>query len=116
MTNQPLSFVAQELISKATLFEERNKVYKDTYKRIGEILAILLRDQPIDIQDATGLNRIACLVQVVGKITRYCQQFSNGGHMDSLDDLSVYAMMLKDLDNQAWLDACEQAAKLTRAV
>jgi hypothetical protein len=40
-------------------------------------------------------------VQIVGKLTRYAEQFTSGGHEDSLDDTAVYSMMMKELDLEA---------------
>jgi hypothetical protein len=38
---------------------------------------------------------------MVSKITRYANCWSSG-HDDSLDDLSVYTMMLRELDGEAF--------------
>lgn len=44
-------------------------------------------------------NRFCIFVQVVSKATRYGQNMANRkGHKDSLDDMSVYAAMLREYD------------------
>lgn len=92
-------FVVAELHKKAELFAERNKLYGDNYKRFGKIMSLILAGQTIDTNDERALNRLGILFQIVAKITRYGENFSRGGHDDSLDDNSVYSMMLKELDH-----------------
>lgn len=95
-----IPFVSQQLREKASLFEERNKIYGDNYLRFGPIMALLLGNQTIDLANPLDMARIGVLVQIVSKVTRYCENFSRGGHPDSLDDLSVYSMMLKQIDQE----------------
>lgn len=90
-------YVVMELLRKAALYEERNKLYGDNYKRFGDIMKPLLNGQFIGTDPLTQ-NRFAVLVHIVTKLTRYCENFEKGGHADSLDDITVYAMMLKELD------------------
>lgn len=92
-------FVPDELIGKADLYRQRNKLYGDNYKRFGPIMKLLLPMNTIPTDPHT-LNRLGILIQIIAKVTRYCQQFDKGGHVDSLDDLSVYSMMLKELDTE----------------
>lgn len=93
-------FVVMELLRKAKVFEERNRVYGDNYKRFGAVMKLLMEtQQPVNLFDPVIGNRFGVLVQIVAKITRYCENFDRGGHDDSLDDIAVYAMMLKELDN-----------------
>lgn len=94
-------FVPEALRSAAAIYEERNKVYGDNYKRFGLVVAALFPDG-ISIASAEDPvkagNRLGVLIQILSKITRYCENFNAGGHADSLDDLAVYAMMLRELD------------------
>lgn len=90
-------FVPDELLKKAEIYKERNKIYGDNYKRFGPIMQLLFPNG-IELKTKDDLNRFGILVQVVAKVTRYCQNFEDGGHDDSLDDAAVYAMMLKELD------------------
>lgn len=92
-------YVAAELKAKAVLFNERAALYGDNYKRFGHIMKQLLHVQMLDPMDPHTMNRLGIFVQIVSKITRYGENFTAGGHNDSLDDIAVYAMMLKHLDN-----------------
>lgn len=80
----------------ADIYEQRNKLYKDNYKSFGNWAALLLKD----VKPVTSLDhsRMALFNQILYKISRYVQQFHDGGHSDSLTDLSVYAMMLREVD------------------
>lgn len=92
-------YVAAELKAKADLFNERAALYGDNYMRFGHIMKQLLHVQMLDPMDPHAMNRLGIFVQIVSKITRYGENFTAGGHDDSLDDIAVYAMMLKSLDN-----------------
>tara|TARA_R110000868_G_scaffold98439_4_gene270897 strand:- start:4575 stop:4895 length:321 start_codon:yes stop_codon:yes gene_type:complete len=90
-----------DLLRKAAgIYEERNKLYGDNYKRFGEIMQCLFPNGLV-LKNADDFNRIGIFVQVVSKVTRYGENFVRGGHPDSLDDTSVYAMMLQELDSEA---------------
>jgi hypothetical protein len=91
--------VPEMLRESAATYEERNKIYGDNYKRFGHVMAVLF---PHGIHLSTGedLNRLGILVQVVSKISRYCESFHKTGHDDSLLDLAVYATMLRELDEE----------------
>jgi len=94
-----VDFVPEELLKKAEIYKQRNKIYGDNYKRFGPILKLLFPDG-IELKTNDDFNRFGILVQVLAKVTRYCQNFEKGGHDDSLDDLAVYSMMLKELDSE----------------
>jgi hypothetical protein len=87
----------QALSDLGDLFKQRNALYGDNYKRFGPALMSLM-PSGVFIQDAHDMNRFAIFVMMFVKISRYAQNFSQNGHPDSLDDLSVYAQMLRELD------------------
>lgn len=91
-------FVVRELRVKADLYKQRNAVYGSNYHRFGPILSLILQGQKLDASDFQQMNRLGIFVQIIAKITRYGENFARGGHDDSLDDISVYAMMLKEMD------------------
>lgn len=93
-------FVPQELREKAALYEERNVIYGDNYKRFGPIMALLFPNG-LTLNTPDDFNRYGVFVQVAAKLTRYAENFTRGGHIDSLDDTAVYSMMLKELDVEA---------------
>jgi len=90
-------YVPDQLRTKAELYAIRNTLYKDNYKRFGAAMVEMLG--AIELKTPADYNRMGLLVQIVNKVSRYAQMFKEGGHDDSLDDLSVYAMMLKEIDN-----------------
>lgn len=92
------NFVERELKEKAQLFAQRHAIYGDNYKRFGPIFSRLMHGQNIEPRSSHDMSRLGILVQIVSKITRYAENFNRGGHDDSLDDIAVYAMMLKELD------------------
>lgn len=90
--------VPDMLRDAAAIYEERNKLYGDNYKRFGYIMRELF-PQGLKLETQDDFNRYGVFVQVVSKITRYAENFTRGGHVDSLDDMAVYAMMMQELDN-----------------
>lgn len=97
--SHPLPYVADELVSKAKLFAQRAALYGNNYVRFGPIMAQLMATQKLDPTSEKDMARFGVFVQVVSKITRYAENFNRGGHDDSLDDIAVYAMILKALDH-----------------
>lgn len=90
--------VPEMLRDAANIYEERNKLYGDNYKRFGYIMKELF-PQGLELKGPDDFNRYGVFVQVVSKITRYAENFDRGGHADSLDDMAVYGMMLQELDS-----------------
>ena len=99
----PRSFVVREFEKKAELYAQRNLLYKDNYKRFGTVMTELFPDGLV-LKNVHDFNRLGIFVQVIAKVTRYAAQFAAGGHEDSLDDIAVYSMMLKELDAMAAAD------------
>ncbi len=97
MAETPTSTVPELLQAAAQIYEERNKLYGDNYKHFGNFMQLLF-PKGLCLNTVDDFNRFGVFIQIVSKITRYSQQFTNGGHADSLDDAAVYAMMLQELD------------------
>jgi hypothetical protein len=95
-----MTVVPEFLRAAAGIYEERNVLYGDNYKRIGPIFELLFPNG-VELKKADDFNRFAVFVQILGKVTRYAENFPHGGHEDSLDDNAVYSMMLKELDREA---------------
>lgn len=91
-------FVPNQLNDKAALYKQRNALYGDTYKAQGAAM-IELFPKGLALKSVNDHNRFAIFQTMMSKMCRYASNFHNGGHEDSLDDISVYAMMLKELDN-----------------
>jgi len=100
MYKKPSNVVPDLLRDAAKIYEERNKMYGSNYKRFGPIMQMLFPDG-LRLKSADDFNRFGIFVQVVAKITRYAENFTRGGHADSLDDMAVYGMMLRELDQDA---------------
>lgn len=94
------NFVPEALRSAADIYEERNKTYGNNYKEFGHWVNELF-PSGLSVSTAEDFNRLGVLIQMLSKISRYSQNFNKGGHDDSLDDLAVYTMMLKELDAEA---------------
>lgn len=94
----------------SALFEERNKNYKDNYKRFGNILIQMFPDG-LTLKTAEEFNRFALFMQIIHKNTRYAHAMLEGGHADSLDDTAVYSMLLQEFDNDKRCERAEAAVK-----
>ena len=81
------------------IYNARNKEYGDNYKTFGRVALALFPDG-VHINDPNDWNRLALLLHVADKLTRYSKNFNKGGHADSLDDMCVYAQMLREIDDE----------------
>lgn len=95
----PKRSVPDALLDLSNLYAERNKQYGDDYKLHGHIMVALF-PEGVDLSTPAEFNRYSCLKEIVTKIARYANNFSKGGHKDSLDDITVYAQMLQELDHE----------------
>lgn len=93
-------YVPVKLNALADLFRERNKLYSSNYKEVGKIFVALFPGG-LELKSIEDFNRFCVFHHAVDKMTRYGKQFRQGGHADSLDDLSVYAQILQELDQDA---------------
>lgn len=82
------------------LYRQRNKLYGDNYKRFGAVMVAMFPNG-YAMNTVDDFNRFGIFVQMVAKMTRYAENFDRGGHLDSLNDLAVYSMMLQELDQDA---------------
>lgn len=90
----------------ANTFEEKNKQYKANYKEVGNVLAQLFPGG-IRLMDEEDFTRFQFLVMITGKLTRYTNNFEEGGHQDSLRDLAVYTAMLESYDFEKKGERCD---------
>jgi hypothetical protein len=106
--DSPVAFsVPQHLSRLGDLYRDRNAAYTNNYKWFGQVMLALFPNG-LQLRTAEDFNRFGVFVQVVGKISRYAPRFHAGGHADSLDDVSVYAAMLRELDEDAILARAAQ--------
>lgn len=94
-----MTTVPDRLAKLGGLFNSRNLTYGDAYKRFGPIMANMFPDG-VTLKTEEDFNRFGILIHLIGKMTRYAASFDGEGHSDSLDDISVYAQMLQELDDE----------------
>ncbi len=98
--------VGDMLRESGDVFDQRNALYGDNYKRFGPIVDALF---PVGVAlgGPSDFRRFGVLVQIISKLSRYCANFATGGHDDSLLDLATYSAMLRELDQEraAWLNS-----------
>ena len=93
------NYVPDNLRLCAKTYEERNKIYGDCYKVQGRIMKEIFPDG-IPMLDPNDFNRAGIVFKIIDKVIRYSANFSEGGHKDSLHDISVYCIMLMELDEK----------------
>lgn len=91
--------VPEALTDLAKLYEDRNKMYGNNYKMFGRSMGGYFPNG-LTIKTEKDWNRFGVLFHIATKLSRYAMMFDKGGHPDSLDDISVYAQMLKELDDE----------------
>lgn len=87
---------SDNLEAGAKTFKQRNELYGDNYLDFGPIMKAMF-PKGIPVHSAEDWNRIGIFVQCVSKLTRYAQNLTDGGHLDSAHDLMVYAAMLEEV-------------------
>jgi hypothetical protein len=89
---------ADELMEAAVeTWRARNAVYGNSYIIHGDIAQALFPNGVV-LKTPKDHARFANLTLIIGKLNRYCQNFSSGGHQDSIHDLGVYSFMQEELD------------------
>jgi hypothetical protein len=85
---------ADILAEMAETYRERNKVYGDNYKRVGDVMMALFPNG-VTIGTKEQFNVWHLFELMIVKLTR----FANSGlsHEDSIHDLAVYAAMVESL-------------------
>jgi hypothetical protein len=90
--------VPDRIHALASLFAQRNAIYENSWHEIGPVMAAYFpRGLTLSTPEDFGRFMIVCML--IGKLHRYILNFGRGGHVDSLDDLSVYGQMLQELDD-----------------
>jgi len=85
---------ADILADMAQTFRERNKVYGDNYKRVGDVMVALF-PEGVQLKTQEDFNTWHLFELMIVKLTR----FANSGltHVDSIHDCAVYAAMVQSL-------------------
>jgi len=89
---------ADMLREAAKVNELKNDEYGRGYERHGQVMEGLFPDG-VTLMSETDFARFALFDLLVVKLVRYAANFSNG-HDDSLLDISVYASLLREMDNE----------------
>lgn len=97
-TDQP--YVSELLSSLAGLYAERNAVYKDNFRRVGDVMVALFPDGPPKLETTADYCRWHLFELAIVKLSRYAVAYNAGGHVDSLDDLIVYMAMVAACDRE----------------
>jgi hypothetical protein len=85
----------------AETFRQRNAVYGDNYKRFPiAFLALFPGHRIPEITNPADASRLQLLMQILNKCTRYAENLTKGGHLDSARDICVYAAMLEEETEQ----------------
>ena len=79
------------------LYLERRAQYGPSEEGFGHLMAGLFPNG-LTLQGQENWARYGLLHQIVAKLVRYCNNFPEHGHADSLRDLRVYAAMLQARD------------------
>lgn len=92
-------FVPNELRNMAELYLEKQKVYDSSYKDIGKIFDVFFPDG-LTIKGTDDWNRIILLSFIMTKVIRHKHSFhTKVFQWDSLQDLSVYSIMLMEIED-----------------
>jgi hypothetical protein len=96
-----LSSLAERLVEMGRLHAERQSVYGDDYRHIGEVLEGMF-PRGLTLSGQEQFRRFALFCQVVGKSSRYAQSLARGTHHpDSMNDVTVYSQMIRETDDEA---------------
>jgi len=85
---------ADILAEMAETFRERNKVYGDNYKRVGDVMVALF-PEGVELKTQEDFNTWHLFELMIVKLTRFAN--SNLTHVDSIHDCAVYAAMVQSL-------------------
>jgi hypothetical protein len=84
---------AEILREAAHTHEERYSVYGDNFLHFGKTMKGYF-PEGITLNTEDDFVRFNLFIQIAGKLSRYAQNFSKGGHFDSVHDAIVYSAML----------------------
>lgn len=76
---------------------ERNAVYKDNFRNVGNLVQDLF-PEGVSLRSAEDFTRWHIFELFLVKLTRYAKNYKDGGHEDSLKDMTVYLSILQALD------------------
>jgi hypothetical protein len=99
MRKKKVASVPDRLVVLGRLYKQRNALYGDNYKHFGHVMVGMF-PQGVTLETEEEFNRFTLLINIVHKATRYARGLKAGGHIDSLDDIAVYAQMAQEFDDE----------------
>jgi hypothetical protein len=93
--------VPDVLEAMAKTYRERNAVYGDNWRNVGNVMVQLFPDG-VELSDADAFNRWHLFELIIVKLTRFAN--SNLEHVDSIHDIAVYAAMLEAALTEAQIE------------
>jgi hypothetical protein len=105
---KPIRTPDEALARLGELYLQRHSVYGSTNEDFGKVFMAFF-PAGVEVRDEETANRLALFNHVADKLARYARQFANGGHEDSLDDVSIYAQLLQEYDKKCLARAIPSA-------
>lgn len=87
------------LLAGIATARERRARYGDSYTRYGAAMEVMF-PEGLTIRGSEAFARLGVFTQALGKLIRYAEGLSRGGHADSAHDLMVYAAILESLTTE----------------
>lgn len=97
MKKRAIISAADILREGANTFEERNAIYSNNFRIVGDAMQAFF-PEGIELITAQDHARFHIFMLVVVKLTRYTNNWGVGGHADSVRDAAVYCAMLESID------------------
>lgn len=89
----------QDVLSQASkILSQRNKAYKNNYISYGKVMEALF-PKGVELQSSRDHVRFHMIVLLIVKLTRYANNYEEGGDADSLLDAINYLAFLKEIDS-----------------
>jgi len=85
------------LINGGVTFQERHKVYGNNFLKVGD-MCVAMFPEGLTLKTAEDFIRFELFMMKTVKFSRYAENFSKGGHQDSIHDDMVYSAMLEFVD------------------
>ena len=91
--------VGEKLAALGKIYDQRGKVYGKDYHHTGKALAAMFPDG-LTLKTPEQFRKHMILCFMLAKLMRHANSImvTGEGHLDSLDDLSVYAQMARELE------------------
>jgi len=96
---KPKSSVPDRLAELGRLYRARNRVYGDPFADFGYVLHYMFGGRLV-LETPEEFGRFSLFMAHWGKMSRYSASIKRGGHPDSMDDLAVYCMILREYDDE----------------